>query len=103
MGAGGLQAMVKSGLSITGKRVIVAGSGPLLLAVAVMAIAFAGELIFGTSIVFWLVGLLATASLANEAEIFSYVMTESMTFSASSLRLRYAAVPLPSRAMLSSR
>jgi len=34
MGAGGLQAMVKSGLPIAGKRVVVAGSGPLLLAVA---------------------------------------------------------------------
>ena len=34
MGAGGLQAMVKSGLYIHGKRVIVAGTGPLLLAVA---------------------------------------------------------------------
>src|SRR5579862_4401624 len=34
MGAGGLQAMVKSGLPIHGKRVIVAGTGPLLLAVA---------------------------------------------------------------------
>jgi NADPH-dependent 2,4-dienoyl-CoA reductase/sulfur reductase-like enzyme len=34
MGAGGLQAMVKCGLPIRGKRVVVAGSGPLLLAVA---------------------------------------------------------------------
>jgi NADPH-dependent 2,4-dienoyl-CoA reductase/sulfur reductase-like enzyme len=34
MGAGGLQAMVKSGLPIAGKRVLLAGSGPLLLAVA---------------------------------------------------------------------
>lgn len=34
MGAGGLQAMVKSGLPIRAKRVIVAGTGPLLLAVA---------------------------------------------------------------------
>ncbi|WP_435011559.1 NAD(P)/FAD-dependent oxidoreductase [Tundrisphaera lichenicola] len=34
MGAGGLQAMVKSGLPIAGKSVVVAGSGPLLLAVA---------------------------------------------------------------------
>jgi len=33
-GAGGLQALVKSGLPIVGKRVIVAGSGPLLPAVA---------------------------------------------------------------------
>ena len=34
MGAGGLQALVKSGLPIQGKRVVVAGTGPLLLAVA---------------------------------------------------------------------
>jgi NADPH-dependent 2,4-dienoyl-CoA reductase/sulfur reductase-like enzyme len=34
MGAGGLQALVKSGLPIEGKLVVVAGSGPLLLAVA---------------------------------------------------------------------
>jgi len=34
MGAGGLQAMVKAGLPIRGKRVVVAGTGPLLLAVA---------------------------------------------------------------------
>jgi NADPH-dependent 2,4-dienoyl-CoA reductase/sulfur reductase-like enzyme len=34
MGAGGIQAMVKSGMPIAGKRVVVAGSGPLLLAVA---------------------------------------------------------------------
>jgi len=33
-GAGGLQALVKSGLSVRGKRVVVAGSGPLLVAVA---------------------------------------------------------------------
>src|SRR5919199_4824761 len=34
VGVGGLQALVKGGLSIAGKRVVVAGSGPLLLAVA---------------------------------------------------------------------
>lgn len=34
MGAGGLQAMVKAGLPIEGKRVVLSGSGPLLLAVA---------------------------------------------------------------------
>src|SRR5262249_44185922 len=33
-GAGGLQALVKSGLTIAGKRVVIAGTGPLLLAVA---------------------------------------------------------------------
>jgi D-hydroxyproline dehydrogenase subunit alpha len=34
MGAGGLQAMVKCGLPVRGKRVVVTGTGPLLLAVA---------------------------------------------------------------------
>ncbi len=34
MGAGGLQAMAKAGLPLRGKRVVVAGTGPLLLAVA---------------------------------------------------------------------
>ncbi len=33
-GAGGLQALVKSGLPVEGKRVVIAGTGPLLLAVA---------------------------------------------------------------------
>lgn len=33
-GAGGLQALVKGGLSVAGKRIVVAGTGPLLLAVA---------------------------------------------------------------------
>lgn len=33
-GAGGLQALVKGGYPVRGKRVVVAGSGPLLLAVA---------------------------------------------------------------------
>ena len=32
-GAGGLQAFVKSGLDVRGKRVVIAGTGPLLLAV----------------------------------------------------------------------
>ena len=34
MGAGGLQALVKNGLPIDGKKIVIAGSGPLLLAVA---------------------------------------------------------------------
>ena len=34
MGVGGLQALAKGGLPVTGKRIVVAGSGPLLLAVA---------------------------------------------------------------------
>lgn len=34
LGAGGLQVLVKDGLEVRGKRVVVAGTGPLLLAVA---------------------------------------------------------------------
>ena len=34
MGAGGLQALAKSGLPVAGKKIIIAGTGPLLLAVA---------------------------------------------------------------------
>ena len=34
VGAGGLQALVKQGLDVAGRRVVIAGSGPLLLAVA---------------------------------------------------------------------
>jgi NADPH-dependent 2,4-dienoyl-CoA reductase/sulfur reductase-like enzyme len=33
-GAGGLQALAKSGMNVAGKKVVIAGSGPLLLAVA---------------------------------------------------------------------
>jgi D-hydroxyproline dehydrogenase subunit alpha len=33
-GAGGLQALVKAGLDVRGKRIVVAGTGPLLLAIA---------------------------------------------------------------------
>ncbi len=33
-GAGGLQALMKAGLEVRGKRVVVAGTGPLLLAIA---------------------------------------------------------------------
>lgn len=36
-GAGGLQAMIKGGLEVQGKKVVVAGSGPLLLSVADLA------------------------------------------------------------------
>lgn len=36
-GAGALQALIKSGLPVKGKRVLIAGSGPLLLAVADLA------------------------------------------------------------------
>lgn len=46
MGAGGLQALVKSGLDPRGKRVVIAGTGPLLLAIAA-GLADAGAIVVG--------------------------------------------------------
>lgn len=37
VGAGGLQALIKGGFDVAGRRIVVAGSGPLLLAVADLA------------------------------------------------------------------
>lgn len=45
VGAGGLQALVKQGLDIEGKRIVVAGSGPLLLAVADLVVGKGGRLL----------------------------------------------------------
>jgi NADPH-dependent 2,4-dienoyl-CoA reductase/sulfur reductase-like enzyme len=46
MGVGGLQALVKAGLNAQGKRVVLAGSGPLLLAVGT-GLARAGATVLG--------------------------------------------------------
>ena len=45
VGAGGLQALVKCGLDVTKKRVVVAGTGPLLLAVAAYLCAHGAEVV----------------------------------------------------------
>jgi 4-amino-4-deoxy-L-arabinose transferase-like glycosyltransferase len=52
-----------------------------LLALAVLAIAQAGAVIFGNAGVFWTAGVLAIGSLSAEANLFSFVMTESLTVS----------------------
>ncbi len=52
----------------------------LLVAVAVVALAAAAELIFAQTGVFLLTGVLALAAVAWEAAIFSYVMTEATIF-----------------------
>ncbi len=44
-GAGGLQALVKGGFSVKGKRVLVAGTGPLLLAVAAHLKAYGAKVV----------------------------------------------------------
>jgi hypothetical protein len=50
------------------------------LTIGVVAVAMAAELILGTTIAFWISGVLATAALLPDADIFSFVMTESLTF-----------------------
>ena len=56
-----------------------------LLAIGVLAIAIAAEMIFAGTIMFWLAGGLATLALLADADLFSFVMTESLTFSLYSL------------------
>jgi hypothetical protein len=51
------------------------------LTVGILAIALAAEAIFASSLAFWLAGILATLALIPEANLFSFVMTESVTFS----------------------
>jgi 4-amino-4-deoxy-L-arabinose transferase-like glycosyltransferase len=51
----------------------------LLLAIAVLAIALAAELIVGGLFAFWLAGALAALSLVAHAPLFSFIMTESAT------------------------
>jgi len=52
----------------------------LLLALGALAIGRTAELIFGGRATFWLAGAFATAALVPDAELFSFVMTESLTF-----------------------
>jgi len=52
-----------------------------LLALGVLAIALAAEILFGNAAVFWLAGTLATVALLPETWLFSFAMTESVTFS----------------------
>jgi len=44
-GAGGLQALIKQGFDVAGKRVVIAGSGPLLLAVGRLVVERGGRLL----------------------------------------------------------
>jgi hypothetical protein len=53
----------------------------LFLTLGVLAIALAAEAIFASNLVFWLAAVLATLALLPDAELFSYVMTESVVFS----------------------
>jgi hypothetical protein len=52
----------------------------VLLTLGVLAIALSAEIIFASAAVFWLTGTLATIALLPDADLFSFVMTESLTF-----------------------
>jgi hypothetical protein len=56
-----------------------------LLALGVIAMALSAELIFTSSVVFWLTGILATLALLPDADLFAFVMTESVTFAVYSI------------------
>jgi NADPH-dependent 2,4-dienoyl-CoA reductase/sulfur reductase-like enzyme len=45
VGLGGLQALIKSGLSVAGARIVIAGSGPLIFPVAALAARAGGEIV----------------------------------------------------------
>jgi hypothetical protein len=63
----------------------------LLLALGVIAVALAGERLFARRAVFWCSGLFATICLLPDADLFSFAMTESLTFALYSL-VAYALV-----------
>jgi hypothetical protein len=52
----------------------------LLLTIGVVAIALAAQVLFGPPTAFYLAGILAILGLLPEADLFSYLMTESLTF-----------------------
>jgi hypothetical protein len=52
-----------------------------LLMLGVLAIAIAAEIMFAGGAVFWIAGILATLALLPDAPLFSFMMTESVTFS----------------------
>jgi 4-amino-4-deoxy-L-arabinose transferase-like glycosyltransferase len=66
----------------------------LLLAIAVLAIAGAAELIFRTRWIFLAAGLCTLAGLAAEATMFSYVMTESTIFAVYAVTMYATALSL---------
>jgi 4-amino-4-deoxy-L-arabinose transferase-like glycosyltransferase len=61
-----------------------------LLGLGVLAVALSAELIFGSARVFWIAGVLAIGSLSAKADLFSYIMTESMTVSLYSIFALFA-------------
>ena len=123
VGAGGLQALVKAGLKIQGKRVVVAGSGPLLLAVAANLSKAGAEVVlvaeqaswgslvgFGVSLWRWPEKIIQAAGLATSrfrasvwpvaAEPGRVVMSDGQTLQCDYLACGFGLVPNLELAML---
>lgn len=102
-GAGGLQALIKAGLPVEGERIVIAGSGPLLLAAAATARAagakvlriaeqasFAAVARFGASLVRW-PGKAAQAVTLGDAQYrtSTRIVSAQGTTQVESVRLRH--------------
>jgi NADPH-dependent 2,4-dienoyl-CoA reductase/sulfur reductase-like enzyme len=101
-GAGGLQALIKAGLPVEGERIVIAGSGPLLLAVAATAKAagaqvlriaeqasFASVAAFGARLVRWPGKAVQALTLADARyRTASRVVSAQGTAQVESVRLR---------------
>ncbi|MGJ7613059.1 MULTISPECIES: FAD-dependent oxidoreductase [unclassified Variovorax] len=101
-GAGGLQALVKAGMPVEGQRIVIAGSGPLLLAAAATARAagakvlriaeqasFASVARFGASLVRWPGKAVQAVALANaQYRTGSRIVAVQGTAQVESVRLR---------------
>lgn len=83
-GAGGLQALVKSGLPIAGKRVVIAGSGPLLMAVAAYLLRHRAEVL-----------LIAEQAPLGRLLKFGATLLRSPAKASQAIALRYALAGVP--------
>jgi len=104
-GAGGLQAMIKSGLPVRGQRIVIAGSGPLLLAAAASATQAGAQVLrvaeqspwiqvaaFGAGLLRWPGKLVQAARLLHPAyRCDSYVLAAQGDTSLQSVQLRQGA------------
>ena len=104
-GAGGLQALIKSGLPVRGQRIVIAGSGPLLLAAAASASQAGAQVLrvaeqsswgqvaaFGGGLLRWPGKLMQAATLLPPAyRCDSYVLAAQGETSLQSVQLRQGA------------
>ena len=104
-GAGGLQALIKSGLPVRGQRIVIAGSGPLLLAAAASASQAGAQVLrvaeqsswgqvaaFGAGLLRWPGKLMQAATLLPPAyRCDSYVLAAQGEASLHSVQLRQGA------------